>query len=173
MTREVKVQECPSPPSATWAEKLAVARTALTDSVKARYPRDSGKHVGRALRKLAQIAQDTGETAKDNFSYPVVITDNNAEADRAFIGYLDKERGCERFNIRKEDIAYMVRNPQTTMVLAAEVITNTKVFGFTAVKSFELHHNARTDEDRLYFAVRLTPRRFKNPNPTLLPDNPI
>lgn len=158
---------CPtatSPPIESLLEKTAAAKAflkRLSLAAQTDPKPEIARQITSAIKKLPQMAQ-SGKNALENLAYPIVKTQDWQEAERIFSGFNDQERGSQRFEIRREEIAYMV-NAKNTDILLAEVITDTPIFGLTAVHSLEQYSSPERGDFIQYFAVRLTPRKF---NPT-------
>lgn len=159
---------CDNPPetgsgeSPAIVEKLVVAKEALTRAVSACSDIAISRQIKTVIRKLPSLTSLTETERFDNLSLLIARTQNEDNAKRVFIGFFDADRGSQRFSVQGHLVNYMV-SPVNTRILAAEVITNTQVFGFTAVRTFETTYRPKTGLNYEYFAVRLTPRKFKSP----------
>lgn len=154
--------------TASWAERLALAKTTLTDIAKIGYQANVARQIRSAILKLPDLAEQATSGTLDHLCYPVVRTQDKKEADKVFRGFSGRDLASKPFEINREDISYMV-DPRTTDVLLAEVISDTHIFGLSAVRSLEQYFSRKRGVYYQYFAVRLTPRKFKPRYPTQLP----
>lgn len=144
-----------------WIRRTAMAAATLAAYAAVKHRSTINRQVRSAVSGL-QVFGDAAITRTLQSSHLKILeTPNPLEAEDAFQNFSAK--GAQRFEVNPAQLQFMIDTETITIVNG--YVIRSRIPGVTAVMTNEvaISNSVTNTEQREYFAVRFTGRRFRNP----------